>query len=80
MLALRDPVSGAALTIGYAKADEAKPELEAKFATGTGGVLLQANARFLGRTLPAGDRARDSGRSSAGPVGLFLAAPAAMAL
>lgn len=45
----RNPAAG--LLIGYVRADEATPDLSAKFKTGAGGVSLQATSRFLGRVL-----------------------------
>ena len=44
----------AALTVAYLRADDAAPDLAATFRTGVGGVALQANSRYLDRTLSPG--------------------------
>ena len=48
-LAGRDPQ--AALLIGYVRADEAAPDLGARFRPAAGGLALHAASRFLGRVL-----------------------------
>lgn len=47
----RNPLS--ALTVGYVRADDASPDLSAKFQRGAGGSELKATARFLNRVLGA---------------------------
>jgi len=53
LLAGRAPES--ALLVGYARADEARPDLAATFRPETGGVKLAATSRFLERVLGAGE-------------------------
>jgi len=48
-LAAREP--RCALLLGYARADEASPDLAADFRLDEGGVMLSATSRFLGRVL-----------------------------
>lgn len=48
----RDP--DAALTLGYVRADNASPDLAARYVSGRGGVELRATSRYLNRELPAG--------------------------
>ncbi len=53
VLAFFSRKTNAGLLVGYVRADNAAPDLEAKFKVGVGGVDLKATSRFLNRILGA---------------------------